>query len=960
VLEALEDEPLADRLGRSVAAHYDKRSDALQNTYLYLMGKQSSNDMESQFLSAATDNAKELILGRIRSNPITNSVITTMMILGFDTTTIIKFLHDPDMDKVFAHFAAKKGNLEFSRLTMSAISDGNVISTDSQVYKSLAAILRVSENIDGLRGVRSLNESFKVEQFALDKILETVEPTKLYNAVIKDNLFAIPREEGEILSPALFIFLHPQSRSLFRNTYEFETTVLGQLFRSINVKKRLGDQVSTYEKATRTSDAYKSFDNLIANTEIEKFLIDKKLFGNIINSKNTLEQVELSSVEGRRIFVEGFKEYYTSEIQKIRTLSGKDNAFFHAVGYARPYGVDFPVLSVPKLHVAHVDPTDIGIITEGLRDLRIAEKDAITGLPLNEELAKVKLDFYNNIALYAFIVSGGKPTKGTMLALFDDINITFGAFLNTLPDSFYNDIKLESRGGRDLLKKKFPTKKRLEEIQAKRDKAEAQGMEVNEEQYEEGYDPMYEIEEEGAAASYDEMHSEGYGYHTYEEVADLSKEVWEEEAATAATVDRIYTVPAPEMAKELFVGPSTYETDAIAYRLFPISREILPITSVGFNQSIVGIDDTLYKDIRSLGYSIGFPTTYGGEGSRVLGYKGRPAIEGSNIVAEEYLIYNKSKDIMEVVPGAVIMKSDTNILLKANIIAPLTTFNQKVMDKHNSTLDTIIEALPEKEGRAAVLSSGQTTTLDEIERLEEKKAKLTTAIKDSYTELSDITNTKNIDNTYVNVGSDIDVRKSAEKVIDILNNKKKGEKLTIYMLQTANDTPIEGYRSLLTSPLITADLEIEAKQDLNTSILSVTFTKKSDASRVYFNGKVSIIKVDVDPTTGVKSFNATDNKTVGRDVRLKAILDGTVDVPHAFKKNIKEGDAKFDLIGFNMKAENPSVFRINTAVDGTVDVQRVNITGGKAMIGDVNVHSVSKEVMDSYVESLKIEQNKMC
>jgi hypothetical protein len=36
-----------------------------------VIGKQLSNDAQSQFLSAATDNAKELILGKIRSNQLT-------------------------------------------------------------------------------------------------------------------------------------------------------------------------------------------------------------------------------------------------------------------------------------------------------------------------------------------------------------------------------------------------------------------------------------------------------------------------------------------------------------------------------------------------------------------------------------------------------------------------------------------------------------------------------------------------------------------------------------------------------------------------------------------------------------------------------------------------------------------------------------------------------------------------
>jgi hypothetical protein len=39
--------------------------------FVEVIGKQLSNDAQSQFLSAA-DNAKELILGKIRSNQLTN------------------------------------------------------------------------------------------------------------------------------------------------------------------------------------------------------------------------------------------------------------------------------------------------------------------------------------------------------------------------------------------------------------------------------------------------------------------------------------------------------------------------------------------------------------------------------------------------------------------------------------------------------------------------------------------------------------------------------------------------------------------------------------------------------------------------------------------------------------------------------------------------------------------------
>jgi hypothetical protein len=64
---------------------------ALVGAFVEVIGKQLSNDAQSQFLSAATDNAKELILGKIRSNQLTNPIMTAMMLLGYDTKATIDF-----------------------------------------------------------------------------------------------------------------------------------------------------------------------------------------------------------------------------------------------------------------------------------------------------------------------------------------------------------------------------------------------------------------------------------------------------------------------------------------------------------------------------------------------------------------------------------------------------------------------------------------------------------------------------------------------------------------------------------------------------------------------------------------------------------------------------------------------------------------------------------------------------
>jgi hypothetical protein len=62
----------------------------------------------SQLLTAATDNAKELILGKIGANNTTNSVISTMVRMGVDLSDAIPLINSPAIKKIVKEIA--KGN----------------------------------------------------------------------------------------------------------------------------------------------------------------------------------------------------------------------------------------------------------------------------------------------------------------------------------------------------------------------------------------------------------------------------------------------------------------------------------------------------------------------------------------------------------------------------------------------------------------------------------------------------------------------------------------------------------------------------------------------------------------------------------------------------------------------------------------------------------------------------------
>jgi len=89
--------------------------DAL-NTSAYHEGQYRAWETMSQLLSAATDNAKALILGALGANNSTNTLITTMLIMGFTLDDVTDFLNDPDMKTLFTAFEKEQNEFKTSNI----------------------------------------------------------------------------------------------------------------------------------------------------------------------------------------------------------------------------------------------------------------------------------------------------------------------------------------------------------------------------------------------------------------------------------------------------------------------------------------------------------------------------------------------------------------------------------------------------------------------------------------------------------------------------------------------------------------------------------------------------------------------------------------------------------------------------------------------------------------------------
>jgi hypothetical protein len=166
-----------------------------------VIGKQLSNDAQSQFLSAATDNAKELILGKIRSNQLP---MTAMMLLGYDTKATIDFLYDENISEVLRKFEIKVGDLENVSISDSLKQAG--INTAPESIKSLIHLIKVGEEIAKFRSVRNLNENAQIEQYKLDKILKDLDADVLYDAIDKIDNIRAKNDAQKYLTLTLWCF----------------------------------------------------------------------------------------------------------------------------------------------------------------------------------------------------------------------------------------------------------------------------------------------------------------------------------------------------------------------------------------------------------------------------------------------------------------------------------------------------------------------------------------------------------------------------------------------------------------------------------------------------------------------------------------------------------------------------------------------------------------------------------
>lgn len=693
--------------------------DALKNA----VGKTLSMDVQSQFLSAATDNAKELILARVKSNSLTNPIITTMMLLGYDIDVIIDFLYDPTIEAIVMEFSKRKNELQNVSLTAKGVSDLAVggAKAEGPAKSSLISLLQVAEAFNKFRAVRSLNENTKIRQNQLDKIINDLNQNKLYPALrdkeisdgLEGKLTALitndKKGKKDFDNPAKDIFnadqmvlLNSVTAKIYRHIFEVERNIIPAVSHNSTVM---------FEIADRTNGAgekeYKNIDSFLSDKVTAAFYADPvgtKRVGRetvpvyrtgAVYEDGVITNVELNDQLGKSRFVDGFEAYFNYMKNRIGP-----NAAIDSMVYGKTFKATNPVLGIPKLRHAQPDSIEVSNILQGLKELKTDMKDAMT---------EDKLELYNNLANYAMIVSSAEVKKGTMIDVFLEINEDLAKFVNGLTLADYKKFIPRTNLAITLVKGNIPTVEKLERA--------IENMLANRRYGENAEINDYELQaleaamdaEVAAQESLSELGLEDNVDHLYmgdEEYTEEERKVFtyaalSDEAAsptmvTSATAGEFYRIIDKDISDAIFYGHNAGE---IAYRIFPAgSKESNPIATLPTSKYLSTVNKDLMQDLADIGMQIGYNAEYNKKNIQIISYAETQAIDGN--YHDIYNIWYDGKP--GTAKGLHLMQDNEGLDLRKNIIRPLRSGD---VDRYNNYRE-ILDAMPVVDREVGLVDPG--------------------------------------------------------------------------------------------------------------------------------------------------------------------------------------------------------------------------------------------------------------
>ena len=978
-------------------AYLESDPENLLNGYYYLLGSQKKDDVLSQFLTAATDNAQMLLLGRLKSNSFTNGIITTMLLMGYDAKSIILYINSREMGDILIKQAEIKRNFNFSKITVASLERRK---SKTPFIKSLISILKVSDDIGVFRSLRSLHENFNNQQFKLDRILSDVKQDRLYEAIAKDDIFMLDNPK-KVFNAEMMIFLHPLTRSLFVNLYETERGLIHVLSKT---SKLISDNVNQ-----RISPAYKNVDEHVAKLKVDKFLSNTDKEGNKRNDEGYVGvlyedskrvTVSLETFEGRGKFLDGFSDYLDYAKDKLNGLNAPKNILFDFLGKSRTFKSKYPVVSVPMLSSVFAEPSDISLIKNGVTQLT-----QTTGVPAVDALLK---EIHQNLSLYALITSGGKNISGSMISLFDDINKEVAKYVHAISSEEYTDMLPREKTVFNML---MGTTKNIESLRefAKK-KRSTRDYEGEYEEY--GEDFSEDISGTLEAEYIDGLVEEGPNMENIIEAETAYLKVRRayntfSSAVTSTvnttsnlTVDTIYTSEDRDLQKAFFLGAENTTNRKVAIQIFD-SADNEAIANSQFRRfyNITGYNSDIISELSLIGKQVGLSTTMDNTDYRILAFVGTDVFEkdGTEFNYDKYMITDGSN--VFTASGIMLMIKDPSLFLVGNKIEytdnsninKLNAIQSKIEPRYALMGDLLISDNTDKtEYSEDVKKSFSVSDIfdDRLLRTEAAMLNSNTSgnVMKATSNSSDTTLNKILsstvfkeasalsNNTFIpsirfdnNKAGILEYKNAVDDSIGIrLNNLVSGESVIMYgaihegshidkKTETGGDILNSFLGTVKTGKIPGFSVTIE---DLNNGVNKYTITKNASEQVVFssVNGEMHKLSVKATNIRTNPVYKLTNGKKEDAGAVIKAMFDDNLSVPHTKHKITKALSPVLSLLNVSdvVAVNSVVLFAVNDA-EGTRKSTVVRIVTGEASETDI---VISKKDYDILVESLSQDKNK--
>ena len=401
------------------------------------LGNTKAWEQLSQLLSAATDNAKALILGKMGANTDNNGLIASMLIMGFSIDHVHRFLNQPDIKALFKQFNADRDGFNFAYLK----SYLENLESPGIAVQELLELVIITDQMAEFRRVLTISQNNRIETRDLYKamspiytsgkdisIVDLMDGTSEYaqNEHMIGSKDKKKKEDKDktptFFNSLFFISKHAQGRSIINATSKAESviTAISDVDRllALRIKK-----IAHEEGKILSVKTYENVMNFINDVLVDKHMQGKKM---VLPTIDGMRSWDLGNADSRADAV--YDTYKSVEYMRTKlSLMGVSNEFLNAIEFRKSKEIDGKMLiAIPYLAEAEVGE-------RSKYELAISElKNMNKTHPDDTETYNEVMFLLDSLFKYSIITGKGADSRNSIVSIFPDEFVQFSKDLGNI------------------------------------------------------------------------------------------------------------------------------------------------------------------------------------------------------------------------------------------------------------------------------------------------------------------------------------------------------------------------------------------------------------------------------------------------------------------------------------------------------------------------------------------------